>query len=699
MNEKLEKGLSLHRAGYLDEARAIYRAILDVEPANAEALHLSGLAAYQSGELAEAVKQIDAAIDADPQQAKYHSNRGNVAKAARELKHAERFYRRALEIDAAFHDARFNLGVLLQEAGELEEAALAYDDILAKSPENTDAMNNLGLVRVRQGRLKEAERCFKTVLTANPERLEIYLNLGQVHERLGRLPDAEADYRKAAEGEERRAEAYFNLGCILEQRRRPTKAIAALERAVAENPDYAEAKTTLRHQYMHACAWDKLGKLEETIDEADLRSGGDDRTAETPFFSVVRCDDPAQNLRVAKSWSQHLERHCRPLFAGDPSRERGRGERLRIGYLSNDFFDHATAHLMGGLFEVHDKKRFSIHAYSYGRDDGSHYRRKIADACNSFVDIREFDHARAARKIHADGIDILIDLKGWTQGNRLAICAHRPAPVQATYLGFPGSTGASFFDYAIVDPVVVPTENARHFSENLAFLPDCYQVNDMTQEISDTPVSRREFGLPENGVVFSCFNNPYKIEPEMFDLWMDLLDRVPESVLWLFAGNDLAVSNLRKAASVRGFSSDRLVFGEQLPKSAHLRRMQMADVALDTRVCNGHTTTSDALWAGIPVIALEGNHFASRVSASCLRAVGLSELIMPSREAYLETALRLAHDATARASLKARLWANRMREPLFETRAFTRSFESLLLTMWDRHANGAPPDEIRASPS
>ncbi len=695
MATELDKGLTLHRAGRLEEARTVYLAILDADPGNDEALHLLGLIAYQSGKLGEAAEFIDAAIAANPQQAKYHSNRGNVAKAGGDADSAQQFYRRALQIDADFLDARFNLGVLLHEAGDLENAAQAYSDILAKMPENFDAGNNLGLIRLQQGRLKEAERHFKTLLAANPGSTETYLNLGLAHERLGRLHDAEADYRKAAEDGTRRAEAYFNLGCVLQRRQRHAQSIKALEQALAENPDYAEAKTTLRHQYMYACAWSELAQLETSIDETATRSGTDERTAETPFFSVVRCDDPALNLTIAKSWSQHLERHCRSLFPGIARCQRSRGERLSIGYLSNDLSDHATAHLISGLFEVHDKSRFSVHAYSYGRDDGSHYRRKIADACDAFVDISALDHARAAQKIHADGIDILIDLKGWTQGNRLAICAHRPAPIQVTYLGFPGSTGGSIFDYAIVDSVVVPTENARYFSENLAYMPDCYQVNDQAQEIADTPVSRRDFGLPEDGVVFSCFNSPYKIDRAMFELWMGLLQTMPESVLWLFAGNELAVANLRKAAQDMGISPDRLIFGEHLPKAAHLRRMQMADVALDTRVCNGHTTTSDALWAGIPVIALEGQHFASRVSASCLRAVGLDDLIMPSPEAYRDTALHLASDATARAALKARLWGNRTREPLFETHTFARSFEHLLLTMWARHSRGAAPSEIR----
>ena len=681
--------------GRLNDAQTIYRAILDIDPGDADASHLLGLVAYQTGNLKEAGDFIDTAINTRPDEAKFHSNRGNVAKAAGDTGRAQTCYRRAIQLDPEFQDARFNLGVLLQETGELDEAAQTYEKILATRPENTDARNNLGLIHVRQGRLKEAEKGFRQVLAENPDRSESYLNLGLVHERQGRLREAEADYRNAIEGGAQTAEAHFNLALVLERRQQNAAAIEALEQAIALKPDYPEAKTTLRHQYMHACAWSELEKLDKSINEGALRSTGDGRTAETPFFSVVRSDDPAQNLMTAKSWSQHLERHFRPLFPGIPRRKRSRGERLSIGYLSNDIFDHATAHLMGGLFEVHDKNRFSIHVYSYGRDDGSHYRRKIMDSCDSFVDIAQMDHAQAAQKIHKDGIDILIDLKGWTQGNRLAICAHRPAPVQATYLGFPGSTGASFFDYAIVDPIVIPPDESEHFSENLAFLPLCYQVNDRAQEIDETPFSRHEFGLPGESVVFSCFNNPYKIEREMFDIWMDLLKAVPHSVLWLFAGNGLAVENLRMAATARGISAERLVFGEQLPKPEHLRRMQLADLALDTRICNGHTTTSDALWAGLPVIALQGKHFASRVSASCLRAVGMGELITPSLEAYRDLALRLATDTTARASLKARLWANRTREPLFDTQAFARSFEHLLQTIWARHARRIAPGEIR----
>jgi protein O-GlcNAc transferase len=691
-DEKLNSAIALHRAGRLNEARKIYSEILIEDSRNANALHLSGLIAYQLGKFQEAARSIDAAISQAPTEAKYLSNRGNVAKAMGEHHQALRFYQRALESDPAFSDAHFNMGVLLQEMGDLSGAAESYQAILNKDAGNVDAGNNLGLVRMQEGNLDDAERLFK----GSGRSQETLLNLAILYERNGRLQQSEATYRNAFAVGQPKPEAFFNLGCLLDKRGKVAQAIEALEKALELEPNYSESKTTLRHQYMHACSWSKLEALNTSIDDQALRISGDGRTAETPFFSVVRSDDASANLAIAKSWASHIEERFKPLFDHGNRITQTSQKRLKIGYLSNDIQDHATAHLMGGLFAAHDRNRFSVNIYSYGPDDGSPHRQRIAETCDLFVDIRHLDFKTAAHRIHSDDVDILVDLKGWTRGHRLAICAHRPAPVQATYLGFPGSTGATFFDYAIVDRTVVPPTESAMFSETLAYLPHCYQANDGSQPIADNAVSRLDHSLPGEGIVFCCFNSPYKIEPEVFTLWMEILSGVPNSVLWLYDGNDVAQGNLRASAKQHGINPDRLVFAAHMPKDQHLRRMQLADLALDTWTCNGHTTTSDALWAGVPVIALEGRHFASRVSASCLIAVGMQDLIAGSPDEYRKLAVRIAHDEIVRTALKSRLWTNRNREPLFDTVGYTRALEKLFMAMWERYADGLEPGQIWA---
>jgi predicted O-linked N-acetylglucosamine transferase (SPINDLY family) len=358
--------------------------------------------------------------------------------------------------------------------------------------------------------------------------------------------------------------------------------------------------------------------------------------------------------------------------------------------LSSDIHDHAIAHLMRGVFKRHDHERFRIHIYSYGTDDDSSYRAEIRAASDVFRDIRALNHHAAAEQIAADGVDILVDLKGWTEGIRFEICALRPAPLQMTYLGFPGTSGADFIDYAIVDAVVVPPDNARFYSEQLIYLPHCYQANDDQQPIAIDACRRGDHGLPPEATVLCSFNRSYKLDPVMFATWMRILQRVPNTVLWLFASNPWAQNNLRREAHTHGIAPERLIFAGGLPKPQHLRRLQLADISLDTRIYNGHTTTSDALWAGVPVVTLMGRHFASRVSASCLGAIGMPELVTHTLAEYEDLAVRLATDRAQRDAVKAKLAQNRNRQPLFDTRRFTRHLERAYIEAWQHYLAGNP---------
>jgi predicted O-linked N-acetylglucosamine transferase (SPINDLY family) len=326
--------------------------------------------------------------------------------------------------------------------------------------------------------------------------------------------------------------------------------------------------------------------------------------------------------------------------------------------------------------------------YSHGPDDGSDYRKRIERDCDTFVDIRALSTIDAARRIRDDGIDILVDLKGHTQGQRLDICALRPAPVQVTYLGFPGTTGASFFDYVITDRIVTPEDQAPYYSETFVYLPNCYQVNDHTQAISQRPCARADFGLPDDGFVFCSFNKSYKIEPVMWDVWMRILRHVDGGILWLLHDNETAADNLKREAAARDVDPRRIVFTGRLAKAEHLARLKLADLFLDTRVSNAHTTGSDALWAGLPLITLQGVHFASRVGSSLLTAIGLPELIAHGIEAYEALAIRLAGNPDELAAVGNKLWRNRLVEPLFDTPRFARNLEAAYTRMWEAYLGG-----------
>ncbi len=373
-------------------------------------------------------------------------------------------------------------------------------------------------------------------------------------------------------------------------------------------------------------------------------------------------------------------------------------ERLKIGYVSADFRNHPTAHLMRSLFHLHDRERFEIFVYALCKDDGSTYYRQIKADADQFVDLSGVSNAEAAARVNADGIHILVDLMGYTAYARTEIFALQPAPIQVSYLGYPGTLGASFTPYILADETVLPETLQPYFTERPVYLPECYQVNDDLQEISDTGIQRHDLGLPETGFIFCCFNKPEKIDPVIFEVWIQILKRVPGSVLWLLASEGDVVAHLRREAEGHGIAGERLIFAERLPKAQHLERHRLADLFLDTRLYNAHTTASDALWAGLPVLTCLGETFPARVAASLLRAIGLPELITHSLEAYEELAVRLAATPTELAGLRVKLADNRLRTPLFNTRRFTRHLEQAYQLIWERHAQGLPPAPLRVTP-
>lgn len=370
-------------------------------------------------------------------------------------------------------------------------------------------------------------------------------------------------------------------------------------------------------------------------------------------------------------------------------------EKLRIGYLSNDFHDHATSRLLVETFEAHDRSRYELHAFSFGADDGGAMRHRIGDAFDEFHDISALSDPEAARAVHCAAIDILVDLKGYTLGARTGVLMLHPAPIQVNYLGYPGTLGAGICDYLITDPFMTPTATAADYSEAFAYMPHCYQPHGRRGAIGRKPM-RSEVGLPETGVVFCCFNQAYKFTPPVFDLWCRLLEATPGSVLWLLSASR-AEGNLRGEALRRGIAPDRLVFAPDLPQSDHLGRLQLADLVLDTMPYGAHTTASDALWAGVPVVTCAGETFPSRVAGSLLHAVGLPELVAANEDDYLAVAMTLANEPDLLEACKGRLRRNRLTSPLFDVAAYTLALEDLYETMWRRCCAGAAPASIRAA--
>ena len=623
---------------------------------------------------------------------------------------------------------RLDRAIALQRTGRLAEAERLYHDILKKQPGHPDAMHLLGLVRHQQGRYREALELIEKAVRASPRSASALANQGASLQALRRHDEAIAAYDRALALRPSDAKALSNRGFALIELRRFDEAVASYRRVVALKPDCAEAHCHLGellkaqgklreaiacfdravvlepensvalagwfHERQNICDWS--GYRES---EARVRIAVAVRVQPSPgvpFRLLTLSSTPEEQLACARHIAAKIAASKAAVL---PRLQPRPGERIRLGYLSADFREHPVALLLAGLIERHDRQSFEVLGYSCGPDDRSATRACLAGAFDRFVDIGMMPRRQAAELIHADGVHILIDLTGYTQLSRTAILAHRPAPIQVNFLGYPGTMGADFIDYIIVDRFVVPDDQQPFYTERLVHLPHCYQPSDTGREIANPAPSRAECGLPEEGFVFCCFNTSYKITPAFFDIWMRLLNAVPGSVLWLVARNAIVVDNLRREATRRGVAADRLVFTLPAPMPLYLGRLALADLFLDTLPYNAGATANDALWAGLPVLTCAGKTYAGRMAGALLKAVGLTELITTSLEEYAALALRLAQKPEMLAQLRARLAQNRATHPLFDTECFTRNLEAAYGRMWETWNAGQAPAAFSVSPS
>ena len=686
IGKELSRALELHRSGDIGRAETGYRAVLQVDPGHPDALHLLGMIESQKGNLHAAVDLIRQAIANFSGSDIFYSNLGNALSRLNRYDDAIDAYQQALWINPQSVATINNLATLLSESGRIDEAIQLFERALAINPGRAEVYNNLGNALTRHGRMNSAVACFDKAIALNPDYAVVLNNKGSALKQQGCFKAAIESFSRAVEINPAYAEAFNNLGEALADIGNPEEAIPFFRRALELKPDFGLACGNLYYALTRICDWNQAVPINALLDDyCDRAINSGKRPPEDPFLNLIRHDDPCINFQVASAWSAMLnDQGARNTPVFDFSGRKKKESKIAIGYLSGNFHDHPMAHLINRLLAVHDRNAFTILCFSSGPDDSSDYRKRIVEGCDRFVDIHHLDHRAAAQCIYDSKVDILIDLMGHTKGNRLEICAKRPAPIQARYLGMAGTTGSPFFDYLIADPTVVPEDHFPYYSEKIVHMPHCYQVNDRRLEDSATAASKAEEGLPERGCVFCSFNQPYKIDAIIFRAWMRILKQVPESVLWLQGGNSTAERNLRSSADECGIDADRLVFGIRRPKDQHLQRLQLADLALDTRVISGAATTSDALWAGLPVVTIQGRHFASRMSASIVKAIGLPELVTPDLAAYEALAVNLARQPDALRAIRQKLERERMSAPLFDTSRFARHLEAAYREMWRR---------------
>ena len=679
-------GVLFQIQGRLDAAVSAYREAVALQPAYAEAHFNLGAVLHQRNELDAAAAAYRRVISMHPAIAEAHNNLGTVRKDQGLLDEALAAFDAAIGLKADYAEAYYNRGSALQQQARLEDALAAYGQAVRLRGDYDDAINNAGIALQELGRAGEAIDLYRHLLQRLPAYAEARNNLGTALLAVDRPDEARAAFEQALALKSDFPEACYNLGNAWRELGRLTEAITAYRDALRLRPDDAEAFSQLTYHRAQACDWDGLRDDQQRLVDM-VRRGA----RVPPFYLLSTPASAADQLRCAESWIAPIKPPRRAIFDHAPV---VRGERLRLGYLSGDFHQHATAQLMAGLFEHHDRRRFEVLAYSYGPDDHSPMRARLVDAFDRFVDIRDRSHRDAARLIHEDKVDILVDLKGYTHDARPAIPAYRPAPVQVSYLGYPATMGSDFIDYIIVDPVVVPDSQQAFFAEKLVHLPGSYQVNARGPFEAGPATSRQDWGLPEGAVVFCCFNNSYKISPAFFDIWMRLLRSIPDSVLWLLEANALVKGNLRAEAGKRGVDPARLLFAPIVPSIAHIERHRHADLFLDTLPCNAHTTASDALWAGLPVLTCSGDTLAGRVAGSLLTAMGMPDLITGSLEQYQETALALAGDPQRLVALRRKLQDDRDTSALFDVRHLTRNIEAAYARMWQTWQSRKSPESF-----
>jgi predicted O-linked N-acetylglucosamine transferase (SPINDLY family) len=604
-----------------------------------------------------------------------------------------------------------------------ESAATLVPDDAVYALNHARALYSRGLT-ARAG--DEAQRAFKLDPTS---RVACEL-AGECLMRQHRFGEAVATLRRLPADVARDHSYHAMLGLALHRMGNPREAISAFFDSLAKKPDYAQMHHNLglcfgdldlkqeAAQCFNTALWLCVGDLELSTRglscyyergschwkdsdanlaalEAALQALPDNaRIATTPFAHTVLSKSRADQLRAARSAARFATTEVRPLPPLRSDWVAG-GRRLRVGYVSADFHHHATAILMAEMFEHHDRARFDVRLYSHGASDGSAMRKRIEAACDEFVDVQTFSDRQVAERVRADGIDLLIDLKGHTRNYRMGIFAHRAAPLQVSFLGYPGTLGADYIDYLIGDAIVTPFAHAADYSEKIAHMPICYQPNDRQRPLRDAP-TRASQGLPDDALVLCGFNQPYKVSPEVFDSWCRLLHALPHAVLWLLEWSQQALPNLKREAMARGIDPARLIGAPRVSSTDHVARFRLADLFLDTWPCNAHTTASDALWAGVPIVTMLGETFASRVAGSLLNAVGTPELVCRDLAHYEATVLELAADPARRATLRERLAAARLTSPLFDSERFTRDIEALYLRMAQRHADGLAPDHLAA---
>jgi len=679
-------GAANEELGSLDYALKSFKMAVFLDKNNDAYYNNIGITFQKKGAQDDALIAYEKAITINPNNPEYYNNFGTILEKKEKFEEAIKVYNKALHIRPDYAEVHYNMGNAYKGQGELEQAIESLGKALTFNPKYTQAYNNLGNILHQQGKIDEAIEMFQKAISISPNRPELYCNLGYAFNAKEKIENAILALRKSISLNPNFFQSYLNLGNILSNQGKTVDAIYMYNKALVISPDFETVRSQKLHQQANICDWNSIED-----DRIFISQLGVQKQFVTPWSLLSLEDNPLNHKKRSEIFAKiKYPQKAIPLNTLISKYKK----RIRIGYFSSDFYDHATMRLMSKILTLHDRQKFEVFAYSYDLEKNDEMKTNLINSVDVFDDVSQMSDKDVALLARQDEIDIAVDLKGHTQNNRSGIFAYRAAPIQINYLGYPGTMGADFIDYLIADLTIIPEEYRNYYSEEIIYMPHSYQPTNNNRLISQKEMTRSDMGLPEDSFVFCCFNNSYKITSVEFDIWMNLLKQVEGSVLWLLKTNKWAQANLRKEAENRGVNQDRIIFAEKLPQAEHLARQKLADLFIDTFNVNAHTTASDALWGGLPVVTKIGKGFASRVAASLLNAIDLPELVTDNEKDYESLILELAHNQDKLIKIKDRLVMNRISKPLFDSEMYTKHLENGYQQIYQNFIDGNKPKTI-----
>ncbi len=688
MEKTLNQAINAHKQGKIDEAERLYLEILKVEPKNGDANHNLGVLKVYKNDSIGAIPLFKTATEIKPNIVQFWVSYAGALINEKKFKQAELSCRKIIKLKSDFPNAYSNLGNILKKIGKFNEAEINYKKAIVLNPNLAEDHYNLGNTLVELGKLDEVEICFKKAIKIKPDFAQAYNSLGIRLVELNRAGEAEIVYKKAIKVKPNYPEAYNNLGIVQKLLGKIEDSLISYNHAYSLKPDINFLLGTLLHVKMYLCIWDDLTKnLNELIER--IHNG---EKVSPPFPMLSLLDEPNLQKKTAEIFSV-TEFPKSNIFSKITYYDNH--QKIRVGYFSADFKNHPVSRLIAELFETHDRKKFEIHAFSFGLETQDEFNIRIKKGVDYFHSIQAMSDYEVVKLTRYLEIDIAIDLSGFTGGNRQNIFAMLAAPIQVNYLGYPGTMGIDYMDYLIADNVVIPKKMKNYYSEKIVYMPNSYQPNLSQRKLSKNLLSRKKVNLPNEAFVFCCFNSQYKITPTTFAGWMRILKATKDSVLWLLENNTNAAKNLKKEANKFGISEDRLIFAQKIPNDQHLKRIQLADLFIDTFPYNAHTTASDALRMNLPVLTLIGNSFTSRVGASLLNTAGIPEMITTTQNEYELLAINLAKNPNKLKDIKNKLINNLLKTPLFDIQKYTKNLERAYSIMHKNYQKGLNPKDIK----